>query len=95
MGKPAGRRLEGKSQSYSHGIWYDGTTMWAVHRESAKIHAYRMHEMAGGAHVDARRVQVYLGQLRWQTLPLPYSLSHWFRAPLTFRHHIIPSSIAA
>ena len=37
------------------------------------------HEMAGGAHVNAGRVQVQLGQFRWQMLPLPCSLARPFR----------------
>ena len=52
------------------------------------------HIVAGGAHVDARCVQVQLGQFRWQMLPLPCSLARPFRTPqLCCRH--TPSSIAS
>ena len=64
-----------------------------AHRRLRAVRRHR-HEMAGGAHVDSRRVQVQLGQLRRQTLPLPCGLSLRFRAPLACSHHI-PSSIAA
>ena len=46
--------------------------------------------MAAGAHVDARRVQVHLGQLRGQTLPLHCGLARRCRTPLTCRHHLSP-----
>ena len=66
-----------------------------VGRESLKL-AHRLfgpiggncHIVAGGAHVDAPSVQVQLGQLRGQTLPLPCGLSHRFRAPLACSHRI-------
>ena len=39
-----------------------------AHRRLRAVGGHR-HEVAAGSHVDARRVQVYLSQLRGQTLP--------------------------
>ena len=46
--------------------------------------------MAAGPHIDARRVQICLGKLRWQTLPPTCSLARRFCAPLACSHHLTP-----
>ena len=58
-----------------------------VHRRFGAVLGHR-HEMAGGAHVDPRRVQVHPGQLRGQTLRPSSGLAHRLGAPLACSHHL-------
>ena len=60
-----------------------------LHRLCGAVGRHR-HEMAAGPHIDARRVQICLGKLRWQTLPPTSSLARRFCAPLACSHHLTP-----